>query len=84
MRHAALLAGREEREKAFADLNRAIQLGPRDAANLRARGEFFADRHESEKALAEYAAALKLDPHNAKPTGRVRCCTWALPTPTSR
>jgi tetratricopeptide (TPR) repeat protein len=56
--HALLL----ERDAAFQAFQRAVELGPEDARNRLALGQFYLDRNEAGEALAHLGAAVELDP----------------------
>jgi tetratricopeptide (TPR) repeat protein len=80
-----------ERYEALADLNRAIELNPEDAASAFAsRGETFRLMDRYEDALADFNRAIELDPDPAwviasrgEPTGRWGAMTRPWPTTTA-
>lgn len=49
-------------EKAFADYNLAIKLGPFDVAGYSGRGSVFAAQNDFESAIADYSKAIELNP----------------------
>ena len=52
--------------EAFADLDRAIALDPKNAAAFRLRGESFRVIHRIDRALADANEAIRLDPKSAR------------------
>ena len=53
-------------KEAFADLNRAIALDPKNAAAYRMRGESYRVTNKIDRALADANEAIRLDPDNAR------------------
>ena len=53
-----------DKDKAMADLNRAIELNPREALAWRVRGATWASKGDLEKALADYTQSIRIDPEN--------------------
>lgn len=51
-------------EKAFADCNRAIELGHNSALSLLVRGNAYIARNEFERAIADFTNALELNPRS--------------------
>lgn len=66
-----------EPEKRLADLDRAHELMPDDAAILRARGAVHLALEKAEEALADFDAALAIDPDNVE-THEARGLTLAV------
>jgi tetratricopeptide (TPR) repeat protein len=59
-------AGRQDMNRAIADLTEAIRLKPEAAAVLTfSRGELYRTKSEPERALADFNEAVRLDPKNA-------------------
>lgn len=53
-----------DKDQAMADLNRAIELNPREALAWRVRGATWASKGDLEKALADYTESIRIDPEN--------------------
>ncbi len=60
----AALASKQEREAALANLSRAIELDPRNAAAYYGRARVHAETEQSDKALADLEVYLQLKPHS--------------------
>ncbi len=63
---ALVLRGRlsEDRDATLADLNRAIELDPRNTEALRTRAVVFLEGGESEQALQDFETLLQLNPND--------------------
>lgn len=55
-----------EKQKAELDLQRVLELQPKDARTYQVRGEFFAKKKQTDKALADFSKALELAPNQAE------------------
>jgi tetratricopeptide (TPR) repeat protein len=57
-------------DKALADLNRALELDPKDAWAYSHRGLVYSHQHQYQRALADSNRAIALDPNYANAYGR--------------
>ena len=66
LERALVLEARGETQAAFADLERAAQLAPRDPTVHLNRGYFFLRRNQPHQALNSFSKTTRLDPENDK------------------
>ncbi len=65
MRAKALTVDKKDFEHALADLDKAVQLDPRDALAYVSRGLAWAEKEAYDKAVADFDQAIRLDPKDA-------------------